>query len=483
MHIHLIGVCGTGMGSLAGLLKDAGHRVTGSDTAFYPPMGDALQRWGIETRQGFSADHLEPAPDFVVVGNVCRKDNPEARAAIDGGMRYDSMPGALASMFLETRDSYVIAGTHGKTTTTTLTTFLLDRCGYAPGYLIGGVPADFETSFRAGEKTGPFVIEGDEYDSAFFEKTPKFWRYHPKAVVLTSVEHDHIDIYPDEASYLAAFEGLIERIDPDGVLIAWAGDSRIRALAEKAPCRVSYFAVQGDDCGDVSPVWFGAPLKAQGGLQPFDLFVGGSAGGTVFSPLFGTHNVRNALAAIAICAERAGAPLSTLTGALRSFGGIKRRQEWVGEAGGVHVYDDFAHHPTAVAETLRGMRAKHPESKIIAIFEPRSATASRNLHQAEYAPALASADRVLLAPVGRPEIPDEERLDTHAIAQTLSSGGVPAEAAPSVDSIIETVSREAEPGDVVVVMSNGAFGGIHGRLLVALSTSAHPNLPVSTHDA
>jgi UDP-N-acetylmuramate: L-alanyl-gamma-D-glutamyl-meso-diaminopimelate ligase len=469
IHIHLIGVCGTGMGALAGLLKQAGHRVTGSDTAFYAPMGEALHGWGIETRTGFDPKHLVPAPDLVVVGNVCRRDNPEARAAIDGGLPYTSLPGALRTMFLQKRRSFVVAGTHGKTTTSALLTFLLEATGRSPGFLIGGIASDFSESFRAGAEGAPFVIEGDEYDSAFFEKSPKFWQYEPKVALVSNLEHDHIDIYPDMDIYRAAFARFVELVPPDGVLVANAADPEVRAVAARASCRVSYFALEGEDTGDVTPVWLAAPVKAEPNFQPFDLFFGGSSCGRVLSPLAGEHNVKNALAAMAMAAEGAGVAVRDLTQALLRFGGVRRRQELRGVARGVRVYDDFAHHPTAVAETLRALRSRHPQGKLIAVFEPRSNTASRKLHQEAYATAFDSADVALLAPVGRAEIPSAEKLDVAEVAAALTRRGVRAEAPPDVNAIVERIAALAEPGDSVVVMSNGAFGQIHEKLLARLS--------------
>jgi UDP-N-acetylmuramate: L-alanyl-gamma-D-glutamyl-meso-diaminopimelate ligase len=484
MHVHLIGVAGTGMGALAGLLKAAGHRVSGSDTAFHPPMGEALARWGIETKTGYSPANLEPRPDLVIVGNVCRKDNVEARAAIDGGMAYDSMPGAIEKLFLHDRPGWVVAGTHGKTTTTALLAVLAHRAGLDPGLLVGGIPKDFGESFRVGarqESSGngprtepihaPFVIEGDEYDSAFFEKSPKFLRYRPRAVILTSIEHDHVDIYPDEASYLAAFEALIAKIPADGVLVAWAGDPHIRRLAKKAVCRVVFFALSTDDVGDVSPIWVAAPIAAQGGAQPFDLFVGGSSGGPVLSPMMGEHNVRNALAAIALVAEATDGtiPVQTLTQALRSFSGVKRRQDLLAEAGGVFVYDDFAHHPTAVRETLAGVRSRHPDVKLFAVFEPRSATACRKIHEKEYEEAFHHADVTLLAPLGRTNIPESERLSVEAIAASIRARGGDAAAPPDHDAILKVIVERAERGDVVLLMSNGDMGGLHDRVIAALA--------------
>jgi UDP-N-acetylmuramate: L-alanyl-gamma-D-glutamyl-meso-diaminopimelate ligase len=468
MHVHLIGVAGTGMGSLAGLLKNAGHRVTGSDSAFYPPMGDALARWGIETRQGFDPAHLEPAPDLVVVGNVCRSSNVEARAAIDGGLSYTSLPQALAQYCLAGRRSFVVAGTHGKTTTTALCAYLLDALGFAPGFLIGGIPLGFSESFRNAREGAPFVVEGDEYDSAFFEKTPKFWHYLPEVAILQAIEYDHADIYPDMPSYRAAFDGFIERLPAHGLLVANAADPEVRRCASRARCKVAYYALDGDDTGEITPEWLAAPASVQGEHVPFDLFVGGSVCGRFYSPLFGAHNLRNVVAAIALCATAADAPVQGLGRALPGFAGIKRRQELRGIADGVRVYDDFAHHPTAVLETLRGFRSRHPQGRLIALFEPRSATASRRIHQEGYAHAFAPADVVLLAPVGRLEIPEAERLDVRALTQTLNSTGKRAELASGIDELVERVSAIAQPGDTVVAMSNGAFGQIHDRLLCAL---------------
>ncbi len=469
MHVHLIGVCGTGMGSLAGLLKAAGHRVTGSDKAFHPPMGPALTRWGVETMEGYRPENLDPAPDLVVVGNVCRPDHVEARAAIDAGLTFASFPATLREHFLEGRRSLVVAGTHGKTTTSTLLAYLLDRAGQDPGMLIGGIPCDFEASFRLGGEGAPFVVEGDEYDSAFFEKSPKLWQYDAQAAILTSVEHDHIDIYPDEASYLYAFTRFVERMPPDGVLVAWAGSRAVRAVAARAACRVVWYALASDDVGDVSPSWIAAPIKPQGGLQPFELFIGGSKAPLVMSPLSGRHNVLNATAAIALAAEATGATVQTSTTALRSFRGVRRRQELLAVAGGVRVYDDFAHHPTAVRETLRGLRARHPEGALIAVFEPRSATASRQLHQREYPSAFGAADLVVLAPVGRPEIADEERLDVPKIAAAI---GAHALAPRDHGEILEILRSRVNAGDTVVLMSNGSFGGLHDALIAQLTLRA-----------
>jgi UDP-N-acetylmuramate: L-alanyl-gamma-D-glutamyl-meso-diaminopimelate ligase len=472
MHVHLIGVAGTAMGSLAGLLKRAGHRVTGSDTAFYPPMGEALARWGIETQAGFDPQHLTPAPDLVVVGNVCRSSNVEARAAIDTGIPYTSLPKALAKFCLDDRRSFVIAGTHGKTTTTALCAHLLDRVGLAPGFLIGGIPLGFSESFRYAAKGAPFVIEGDEYDSAFFEKTPKFWHYQPEVAIIQAVEYDHADIYPDMAAYRVAFEGFVQRLPADGVLVANAADPEVRAVCKQARCRVSYYAIDGEDTGDVMAEWLIAPAPVQAGFSPFDLFLGGTSCGRFYSPIFGNYNLKNAVAALALCALATGAELPRLGQALTQFAGVKRRQELRGTADGVRVYDDFAHHPTAVLETLQGFRARHADGKLIAVFEPRSATASRKIHQAAYAEAFAAADEILLAPVGRMEIPADEKLDLVQLQNELVAAGKSVTLGESIEALVQRVAAVAQPGDTVVAMSNGAFGQIHDKLLCTLACRA-----------
>jgi UDP-N-acetylmuramate: L-alanyl-gamma-D-glutamyl-meso-diaminopimelate ligase len=437
-------------------------------------MGDALVRWGIETMTGFDPAHLVPAPDLVVVGNVCRPNNVEARAAIDGGMPYTSLPKALAQYCLTGRRSFVIGGTHGKTTTTALCAHLLDQVGLKPGFLIGGIPLGFSESFRWADAGAPFVIEGDEYDSAFFEKTPKFWHYQPEVAILQAIEYDHADIYPDMPSYRAAFAGFVERLPEHGVLVANGADPEVREVAQRARCRVSYYALDGEDTGAITPEWLVAPAPVSGQLQPFDLFLGGSSCGRFYSPLFGMYNLRNSVAALALCALATNASLAALGKALPNFAGVKRRQELRGTADGVRVYDDFAHHPTAVQETLQGFRARHPDAKLIAVFEPRSATASRRIHQDAYARAFGPADLVLLAPVGRSEIPAAERLDLDLLSQQLVAAGKEVVLGDSIDALVQRIANTAQPGSVVVAMSNGAFGNIHDKLLSALATRAAP---------
>jgi UDP-N-acetylmuramate: L-alanyl-gamma-D-glutamyl-meso-diaminopimelate ligase len=463
MHVHLIGVAGTGMSALAALLVEAGHRVSGSDIAFDPPVGPYLESLGIECLRGWQASNLDSRPDLVIVGNVCRPDNAEAREAVKRELRTISMPGALAENVLLERKPLVVAGTHGKTTTSTLLAYLLRQTGSDAGFFIGGIPLNFDRSSRLGAVGAPFVIEGDEYDSAFFEKVPKFWSYHPSAAILTSIEYDHVDIFADEAAYLAAFRKFVELIPKDGWLFAWAGDPRVRGVAADAHCKVRFYALDGDECGDVEPMWLG--MRAPGGA--IDLFGGGSLCGRASVPLHGRHNARNTVAALAMASEAAGAPLDRLIAALPGFRGSKRRQELVGITNGIQVYDDFAHHPTAVRETLLAFRERGT-GRLIAVFEPRSATASRRLHQDAYPDAFASADLSILAPVGRSEIPADEKLDIAAIAEAITRSGRRARACGTVDEVVEAAAAEAKPGDTIVVMSNGRFEDAPDRILVAL---------------
>ena len=455
------------MSALAGLLKDAGHVVSGSDVAFDPPIGPYLKQLGVRCLPGWHPENVDTALDLVVVGNVCRPDKSEARAAVEAGLRLRSMPQTLAELVLKTRRPFVVAGTHGKTTTSALVAHLLAGAGVDPGFFIGGIPVNVRRSSRLGSADAPFIVEGDEYDSAFFEKIPKFWSYQPFAAVLTSIEYDHVDIFANENAYVDAFERFVELIPSDGWLFAWAGDPTVRAVAKQARCQVRFYALGEDDCGDVSPMWLGARVES-GAL--LDLFGGGSYCGRVHMPLFGRHNARNVVAALAMASDAAAAPLDELLGALPRFAGTQRRQEFVGRAGGVTVFDDFAHHPTAVRETLAGVHERFTSGRVIAVFEPRSATASRRLHQAAYPDAFGPAEVCVLAPVGRSEVPSTERLDTRAIAKALEHKGKTAHACESVDEAIRRAAEVAREGDAVVVMSNGRFGDAPDRILALLAS-------------
>ncbi len=483
MHIHIVAVAGTAMGSLAGLLVDLGHRVSGSDVAFDPPIGPALESWGVRCLSGFAASHLEPRPDLVVVGNVCKRDNPEARAAIDGGLPYTHVAGALARFVLEAASPLVVAGTHGKTTTTAMAAWLLERGGFEPGFLIGGLPKNFEKSFRVPgprrlrtegpTRRTPFVIEGDEYDTAFFEKTAKFLHYCPEVAIVTSIEHDHIDIYPSLESYLDAFQKFVALVPEQGLIVANGADALVvEVVSRAARAEVAWFALADEPTHGVAPHWLAAPAGSDARGQAFDLFAGGVACGRLALSAPGRHNLKNALAALAACTQGFGARLADLGAGLASFSGVRRRQDLIGTPRGVAVYDDFAHHPTAVRETLSALRQRHGTGRLFAVFEPRSATACRRLHQHEYTEAFDAADHVIFAPLGRSNLPPEEALDLGEIVRTLAARGKTAEQQPDVDAIIERLALLAQSGDTIALLSNGAFGGIYPRLLERLATAS-----------
>jgi UDP-N-acetylmuramate: L-alanyl-gamma-D-glutamyl-meso-diaminopimelate ligase len=485
MRVHLIGVAGTGMGQLAKLLRDAGHDVSGSDVSFDPPMGPALEAAGIRCLPGWRSENISAEIELVVVGNAIRKDNVEAVRALELGLTRTSMSGALRERFLAGKRPLVVAGTHGKTTTSAMCAWILETAGLEPGFFIGGLPKNFDAGARAASskrkiigasaRPAPFVVEGDEYDAVYWHKKPKFFDYvtppgsSDDVVIVTSVEHDHIDIYPSAEVYEQQFAELAALVPEGGLIACDARDARARAIVSRhARSRTAFYALDGDDTGDVTPTWLGVmvPADTESGSQPFDLYLGGSYGGRFALKVPGAHNVRNAIGAIAACAEGFGVDIEKARQALMSFEGVRRRQDLLGTPGGIAVYDDFAHHPTAVDETLRALRSRHPNGRLWAVFEPRSATACRNIHQHEYAKAFRAADRVLFAPLGRSNIPEPERLDVAQIAQEI---GPNAAASPSVDAIIETLSKEARSGDVVALLSNGAFGGIHARLLRELA--------------
>lgn len=485
MHIHVIGASGTGMGALAGLLRELGHVVSGSDLAFDPPMGPALEAWGIRCMHGFDPKHLEPAPDLVVVGNVCRRENVEVVAAQERGLRITHIAGALREFALGGTSPLVVAGTHGKTTTSAIASFLLDATGFAPGFLIGGIPKNFEQSFRAARarpgrafqgatsplpvRKTPFVLEGDEYDTAFFEKTAKFLHYGAEVAIVTSIEHDHIDIYPTLDSYHEAFRRFVAGVPENGLVVACCSEASVVDIVSKhAVAPIAWYALEGEDTHGQAPHWLAGVAETGPQGSTFDLYAGGVACGRFALRLSGRHNLKNAVGAIGAAAQGFGAPVNGLAHALANFAGVKRRLDLLGQPSGISVYDDFAHHPTAVRETLRALRDRHPSGRILAVFEPRSATACRSIHQKEYAESFDLADEVHLAPLGR-DLPADVRLDIGEVAAAIRARGREAIAHPSVDAIIQSLIANARSGDVIALLSNGAFGGIYGRLLSALS--------------
>jgi len=461
MKIHMVAICGTGMGSLAGMLSEAGHEVRGSDRAFYPPMSERLAAWGIPTFAGFDAARLSDRPDLVIVGNACRPDNPEARAALDMKLAVMSFPQALAEFFIGQRHSLVVAGTHGKTTSAALLAFLLRGAGRDPSFLIGGIPKDFGKSFHQGK--GPeFVVEGDEYDTAFFDKRPKFLHYRPRRVLLTAVGYDHADIYPDPASYRAAFDALLSLIPPDGELAACRDDEGAAEAARRARCPVRWYGLAP------GPGLGASEISDDGSATAFSLLRDGRSLGRFGLAIPGRHNVQNALGALSMC-EGLGLDIAAVAPLLSKFSGVARRLEVRGEADGVTVLDDFAHHPVKTRESVAAARLRYPGRHLVAVFEPRTNTSRRSIFMREYASAFDGADEVILVrPFEAEKIPPAERFDSGALAQELTRSGIPARFLEDAGAVIEDLAGRARPGWVVLVMSNGAFDDIHQRLLDAL---------------
>jgi len=465
MKIHLIGVCGTAMATLAAMLKRKGHDVQGSDQDVYPPMSDFLASENVPTMTGYGPDHITGDIDLVVVGNAISRGNAELEEVLDRKIRYCSLPEAIREHFLWGARSIVVAGTHGKTTTTSLTGWLLTHGGLDPSVLVGGIARNLGengSSYRMGQGRD-FVIEGDEYDSAFFDKTAKFLKYLPDIAVVNNVEFDHADIYADFEAVTLAFRRLVNLVPRKGLLLVGADSPGARALVEKAVSRVQTFGTaDGVD-------WQAHDLVPAGASTRFYVRRQGSPFGTFEVPLVGAYNVRNATAAIAVASE-VGLSAEAIADGLRAFRGVKRRLEVVGVADGVTIFDDFAHHPTAVAETLAGLRASNPAARIWAVFEPRSASSCRRVFQDDFARAFAAADQVLVAPLFRSKLPEAERLSVPQLVRDLNAQQLAAREAESLDDIIAAIVKEHRAGDLVVLMSNGGFGGIHQKLLQALAS-------------
>jgi UDP-N-acetylmuramate: L-alanyl-gamma-D-glutamyl-meso-diaminopimelate ligase len=464
VKVHISGICGTATASLAGLLRLHGHEVTGSDQDVYPPMSSQLEALGIPIRAPYSAANVPEDAELVVIGNALSRGNPEVEAVLDRKQRMASLPALLAEEFIRGRTSLVIAGTHGKTTTTSLLAFLLERTGRQPSFLVGGVPADFGRSYALGN--GPhFVVEGDEYDSAFFDKRPKFVHYLPDVAVIGNVEYDHADIYPDLAAVQTAFRRLLAVVPRRGLLIAGAESPALRELLPHAPCRVETFGLGG------AFDWRADAIATTPQGSRFRLTRAGRELGEFVLPLPGEHNVRNALAALAAAAA-AGVEPEQARQALSAFRGVKRRLERRGAARGVTVYDDFAHHPSAVRETLRALRLTGAGGRLVAVFEPRSYTSRTRVFQDDFARAFREADFVIVAAAHLPgRIPPDERLAEAELAASIVAAGGEARFIPGVEAIVETLGAELREGDRVVVLSNGAFGGIHDKLLRALEAA------------
>ena len=463
-RIHLIGVCGTAMATLAALLKRKGHDVRGSDQNVYPPMSDFLASEGIRIMTGYREEHISRDVDLVVVGNAISRGNPELETVLERKIRYCSLPEAVRDNFLWGARSIVLAGTHGKTTTTSLTGWLLTHGGLDPTVLVGGIALNLGengSSYRVGGGRD-FVIEGDEYDSAFFDKTAKFLKYLPDIAVVNNIEFDHADIYKDLDEVLLAFRRLVNLVPRNGLLLLGADSEHALGLKSRAVSPVETFGLS--DGAD----WQAHDIETRDGLTHFKVRRGGAQFGRFQSPLIGAHNVRNALAAVAV-GSYAGVDAATLADGLRAFRGIKRRLETVGVAREVTVLDDFAHHPTAVHETLTALRTGYPGRRVWAVFEPRSASSCRRVFQDDFARAFGAADQTIVAAVFRSSLPEDQRLSAEQLVSDLQARGQRARYIPDIDEIIRTIVAEERPGDVVVLMSNGGFGGIHHKLLKALA--------------
>ena len=455
------------MATLAAMLKQKSFDVRGSDADVYPPMSDFLAAEGIPVFSGYHAAQITADIDLVVVGNAISRGNPELEEVLDRKIRYCSLPEAIREHFLWGARSIVLAGTHGKTTTTSLAGWLLTHGGADPTVLVGGIATNFGehgSSYRMGQGRD-FVIEGDEYDSAFFDKTAKFLKYLPDIAVISNIEFDHADIYADMDAVTTAFARLVRLVPRRGLLLLGADSPAALALADRAVSRMQTFGT-GPDLD-----WQAHDLTPGETSTRFRVRRNGLSFGEFEVPLLGAHNVRNALAAMAVASD-VGIDEVRIREGLRTFAGVKRRLEVIGVADAVTVYDDFAHHPTAVAETLNALRASKPQARIWAVFEPRSASSCRRVFQDDFARAFAAADEVLIAPIFRSTLPEPERLSVPQLVEDLRATGQSAYAASSLDDIVARIVREHTQGDLVVLMSNGGFGGIHRRLVAALQAAA-----------
>jgi UDP-N-acetylmuramate: L-alanyl-gamma-D-glutamyl-meso-diaminopimelate ligase len=464
-HIHLMGICGTGMGALAGMLKSAGFRVSGSDQQVYPPMSDFLARSGIAVMAGYGAENLEPRPDLVVVGNVITSRNPEALALAAAAIPYLSFPQILGNFFIADKISLVVAGTHGKTTTASLLASLLQEAGLGPSFMIGGLVQSFGRNFNLG--AGPyFVAEGDEYDTAFFDKGPKFLHYRPRIAILTSIEFDHADIYADLEAVKASFRRLMAILPPDGLLVACLDDPVVAEIAAEANCEIAGYGLGRD------LTWAVADLEISPAGTRFVALKNGHEYGLFESVMPGRHNALNSLAVIAVL-DKLGVARESIARGLRNFAGVKRRQEVRGTIGGVTVIDDFAHHPTAVRETLGALKAAYAGRRLLAVFDPRTNTSRRKVFQESYAAVFAAADQVLVRePEGMEKIPLEERFSAACLVADLQDRGITARLFADTGEILQYLEEIATTGDVVAVLSNGGFDNIHARLLEQLAKAA-----------
>ncbi|XCN71437.1 MAG: UDP-N-acetylmuramate:L-alanyl-gamma-D-glutamyl-meso-diaminopimelate ligase [Candidatus Electrothrix aestuarii] len=460
-HIHIMGVCGTGMAAIAGMLKERGYKVTGSDQNVYPPMSDFLAQAGIEVMQGYVPENLEPRPDLVIVGNVIQAVFPEAQRLAELGIPYLSMPQALGHFFLggeAPKKSLVVAGTHGKTTTSSLLATALHRADCSPGFLIGGIVEAFARNYNLGDGEY-FVVEGDEYDTAFFNKVSKFLHYRPHCAILTSIEFDHADIFADLEAIKASFARFVGLIPADGALVACMDDPVVAEIAAQCAAPVISYGT-GEHCR-----WQLRDLTVTGLSSSFAAYKDGTLFGEFTLPMSGRHNGLNALAVIALM-DHLGISRDAIRQGLASFEGIKRRQQIRGEVNGITVIDDFAHHPTAVRETVQALRLAWPDRRLLIVFEPRTNSSRRAVFQQQYEQAFSGADQVLVREiVPLSNVPAEEQFSSRRLAVALHAQGVPAEYFPDTAEILTALAEQVRPGDVVAILSNGGFDNIHEQLL------------------
>ncbi len=461
-HIHLTGICGTAMASLAGLLQLEGHRISGSDKAAYPPMSDLLHSLGIPILEPYSESNLDPAPDLVVIGNALSRGNPEVERVLDERIPFTSMAALVREEFLKGRESLVVAGTHGKTTTTSMLSWIYQVASHEdaalePSFLIGGVAENFGSSFQL-RPTRTFIIEGDEYDTAFFDKGPKFLHYFPDAIILTHVEFDHADIYADLEAVKVAFKRLVNLVPRRGLLVAFDGSPNVDECISKAFCRVERYGFKAESD------WQIRNLRHADGKTRWEVWQHGELWSELAMQLAGEHNALNATAAAALASGQ-GIRKDAIRSAFASFKSVKRRLEVRDVIRGITIIDDFAHHPTAIRETLRALRSVYPEARIWAVLEPRSNTLRRKVLETDLIESLRLADRVMMAGVYQQQrIPDAERLHPEDVVDALNAAGTPAELHPDATEIVESIAPRLQSGDVVAILSNGGFDDIYEKL-------------------
>ncbi len=471
--VYMIGVCGSGMAAAALMLKEAGYEVSGSDDRAYPPMSVLLAESGVKIYSGYSAANLEESkPDLVIVGNAIRLANPEFAALARTTTPFVSMADALYRLFMSGRRRLAVCGTHGKTTTASMAAHMLEACGVSPGFFIGGIPLNFNLNGALGKSGSPFVIEGDEYDTALFDKRPKMLVYRPNAAVVTSMEFDHADIYPSFAAYKIQFEQLARSLGKEGSLILCADRTELFPLAELCAGEVLFYGVKERAADGASPALAAFDVREDGCMTRFKAVEADGTEREAAMPLFGLHNVENALAA-ALTASKAGVKIGDALAALETFKGVKRRQEIVASVAGVDVIDDFAHHPTAAEETILSVRRRFPGRRIIAAFDPRSNTSRRKIYEDKFAEALCLADAVFISsPEDMWKIPEGDRMDAQRLADKINGAGGKSAACADADEIAAEISALCKPGDVVLGMSNGGFGGFYAKIKSALEKKA-----------